>query len=471
MMRKIFRLFKMRFVLTFFVLMSFAAKADHYYGGYLTYKHLGGFKYEVTVTTYADNSKVNSDRDSVEMIWGDGNISYIQRVNNLGNGETVFPGIKKNIYVGVHEYTKEGNYQMIFIDDFRPFDIDNIEAGKSGSTLLYFNAIVPIGDTITNCKNNAPSFLTEPFMTGDFGQDFRLSLTHYDKDGDSLVFKLVNPKAQNANSVPGYYTPTGVSLDSKTGLFNWENPTFGNYVFAYEIEEYREGALIGVSIADFPVFIGFDDSLKGEFSDIPEILENTYHFNGPGSKTFSISYSNTNADSVFIDVITYIDSLSEFSTIVKDTSFNGTAYDTLTIDYFGLDENQGNHIITFRAASVYGSDTLFDYHSIAVSTSFSKSWNCLVPENIRDTEEVEPIVDLFDVTPNLIDESTWINVGDDFELMQLEVYDMRGRLVFQKKNFESSTVKLWLGNLRPSMYFFRLIRNDQVVSVVRGVKR
>lgn len=461
----------MKLFTLFFLLMTFAVKADHYYGGYLTYKHLGGFKYEVTVTTYADNSKVNSDRDSVEVIWGDGSKTFIQRVNNFGNGETVFPGIKKNIYVGEYTYSEDGNYQLVFIDDFRPFDITNISAGRSGSTLLYFDAIVPVGDTLVNCKNNAPSFLTEPFMTGLFGQDFHLSLTHYDVDGDSLSFKLTEPKARNATPVPGYYTPAGASVDSKTGLFSWVNPAFGNYVFAYEIEEYRNGELMGVSTADFPVFIGFNDSAKGAFSAIPEVSGNQYHFNGAGSQDFTVSYTNSNADSVFIEVVTFMDDLTEFSLSSKYNSSNGIAKDTLTVQYLGGDENQGNYIVTFRAGSVYGSDTLFDYKSIAISTNSSKSWNCLVPEDIRDTKEITPIVDVFDITPNLIDETTWINVGEDYQLMKLEVFDMRGRVVYRIDNFESPTVKLWLGNLRPAMYFFRLVREDKIVTVVRGVKR
>ena len=140
-------IFLSRLILLFIVLLfgiAFSAKGDHYYGGYITYKHLGGYKYEVTVVTYADNDKVNSDRDSIDVIWGDGAKEYIQRINNVGNGETVFPGIKKNIYQGIHTYSDFGNYQLVFIDDFRPLDIDNIAEGKSGSTLLYFNAIAPI---------------------------------------------------------------------------------------------------------------------------------------------------------------------------------------------------------------------------------------------------------------------------------------------------------------------------------------
>ena len=113
----------MRILVILLITIAFTVKADHYYGGYITYEHVAGNTYKVTVVTYADNSKENSDRDSVEIIWGDGEKEFIQRINNIGNGETVFPGIKKNIYEGTHAYSDSGNFQLVFIDDFRPHDI------------------------------------------------------------------------------------------------------------------------------------------------------------------------------------------------------------------------------------------------------------------------------------------------------------------------------------------------------------
>ena len=59
---------RVRFLFVLLLLVTFNVKADHYYGGYISYTHINGFKYEVTVVTYADNSKVNSDRDSVIVI-------------------------------------------------------------------------------------------------------------------------------------------------------------------------------------------------------------------------------------------------------------------------------------------------------------------------------------------------------------------------------------------------------------------
>lgn len=466
------RLQSVRILVIILTTIAFSAKADHYYGGYITYEHIGGYTYKVTVITYADNSKENSDRDSVEVIWGDGEKEFIQRINNIGNGETVFPGIKKNIYEGTHKYSDIGNYQLVFVDYSRKHNILNMELGKSGSTLLYLDAIVPIEDSLTYCKNNAPLFLTEPFMFGRSGEDFSLSLTHYDVDGDSLVFKLTPPQAKNASSVPGYWLPDGVSIDSKTGFFTWENPPLGEYIFAYEVEEYREGQLIGLSIVDFPVFLTSGYNLKGDFSEVSgPTVDNHYHFNGPEVIDLIVDYENPDADSVFIEVFTGLEYSAHFRLTNSSFSTGTKAFDTLEVNYFGEDNAQGNHIVTFRAGNIYGSDTLFDYHSVSLSTTSDTTWSCSIPPDIKDVIEITPIVDLFTVTPNLFTESVWINLGESYDNMSVEVFDMRGRTVAREKSPESATFKMHLHNLRPAMYFFVINRGDEILTVLKSVKK
>ena len=471
MISKLSRFGKIRVLFISLLLVAFNVKADHYYGGYISYTHISGFKYEVTVVTYADNSKVNSDRDSVNVIWGDGIEEYVQRTNNNGNGETVFPGIKKNIYKGEHIFTKEGNYQLVFVDNFRPYDILNIEAGKSGSTLLYFDAIIPVADTVSFCQNNAPSFLSEPYMFGKPGEDYFLSLTHFDIDGDSLSFKLISPKATNAYSVPGYYTPDRVSIDEKTGLFSWIDPPFGNYVFAYEIEEYRNGQLIGVSVADFPVFIKRENKTKGAFSDVNGTTDGSFHFNSAEEIELNISYENFEADATFIKVVTGLVYNINFIITNNASSTANVAYSLLKIDYLGNDFAEGAQIITFKAGSIYGSDTIFDYKSISITTASNQVWRCSVPPNVKDVVEIIPLIPVFEVISNLFDESVWMNVGENFEDFTIEVLDLRGRRVYKDSNLESATFKLDLSHFKASMYLFRIIRDDKVITTLKAVKK
>ncbi len=465
---KIFRFSPMRFLTVLLFLIALFAKADHYYGGYITYTHIEGYTYKVSVVTYTDNDLVTSDRDRIEVIWGDGATEFLDRVNNVGNGEMVFPGIKKSIYEGEHTYTQEGNFQLVFIDDFRPFNIENIAPGESQSTLLYFDAIVPVADTVSFCINNAPDFLTDPYLFGFPGKDIRLSLTHFDNEGDSLAFKLTVPKARNGEPVPDYYYPEGVSLNHRSGMFTWENPDEGRFVFAYEVEEYRDGQLIGVSIADFPVLLEEEADLTGEFSEVDGMIDDHYHFNGPEEIEFSISYENDTADTVIIEPIFKLN--SHFN-VTEKSGFSGeTAYDTLTLDYLGADNNQGNHIITFRAANVYGLDTIFDYYSVSVSSKSDTSWSCSVVPDLRDVVEIAPSVNQFEISPNLFTESVWINVGEDFENMRVDVYDMRGRVVAREENPTAGTFKMDLFGLQTGMYFFRIESNGEALVVLKSVK-
>ena len=70
----------------------------------------------------------------------------------------------------------------------------------------------------------------------------------------------------------------------------------------------------------------------------------------------------------------------------------------------------------------------------------------------------------------MFSESVWINVGDNFENMRVEIYDLRGRLAYKEEGLESGTFKMYLHNLRPSLYFFAIIRDNEVVTVLRSVK-
>ena len=85
--------------------------------------------------------------------------------------------------------------------------------------------------------------------------------------------------------------------------------------------------------------------------------------------------------------------------------------------------------------------------------------------------QITPIVDLFDVTPNLFDDAVWINVGKDFDKIKVEVFDMRGRLVAIEEKPEAQTFKIELSALRSGMYFFRLIREDKLLTVIKSVMK
>lgn len=471
MIEKIGRLIKMRGIILMILLLPTLSYADHYYGGYIVYTHVSGFEYHVQVITYADNDKVNSDRDSIQIRWGDMEEEWMPRTNNVGNGETIYPGVKKNIYELSHTFPGPGNYQLVFLDQFRMFDVNNMTAGKSGTTMLYFDAIIPVEDTLSYCINTSAKPLFEPFMWVKSGEEFRMNLCHFDQEGDSLSFKLVTPKAKNGNPVPGYWRPNDVSINAETGQFVWENPLWGTYLFAYQVSEFRDGVQIGHLIVDFPVFVDPNAIERGTFSAIENTTDNEVYFSGPTTEDFMISYENPLADSVFLEVNGGYNSSIYFNGVESKSSTGQEAFDTLSLDYFGNDKQQGGHIVTYKAVSIFGSDTIYDYTSFLIRTESDTSWGCTVPPDIKVVEEIAPDLPNLSIAPNLFDESVWINLGTSFSDITIEIYDSRGRLVKTESNFQDQTVKLELGELGRAMYLFRVRTSDRVLTVMKAVRR
>ena len=71
----------------------------------------------------------------------------------------------------------------------------------------------------------------------------------------------------------------------------------------------------------------------------------------------------------------------------------------------------------------------------------------------------------------MFDDAVWINIGEDYEKIKVEVLDMRGRLVALEEKPEKQTFKMDFSHLSSGMYFFRLIREDKLLTVIRSVKK
>ena len=105
--------------------------ATHNKAGEITYEHISGNTYKVRIFTYTNTRQTPQsqppDRDKLEIFWGDGQRDTISRVNGPnGNGDTIAPFTKKNIYEGIHTYQGAGTYILNFVDQNRNDDVDNM---------------------------------------------------------------------------------------------------------------------------------------------------------------------------------------------------------------------------------------------------------------------------------------------------------------------------------------------------------
>ncbi|MBI9033860.1 MAG: gliding motility-associated C-terminal domain-containing protein [Bacteroidales bacterium] len=297
--------------------------ATHERAGEISYRHIDGLTYEVSITTYTYiGPGAQVDRDTLEINWGDGSQSAILRVdydNELPNDT------KWNLYVGYHTYSGPGEFLLSFEDPTRNAGVLNIpnsvEIPFYTESLLVINPFQGI--------NNSPRLLNPPIDLGCVNELFVHNPGAFDPDGDSLAYRLVYCKGANGDPVPGYTFPNSensFSIDAISGTVTWDYPLQqGEYNIAFVVEEYRNSRLIGFVTRDMQIEILSCDNHAPELSSIMEtcvVVGDTLEF--------EVTASDQDFDEItlssFGGVYTFIDHPAKFGTT------NG--YSSVTQNFF-----------------------------------------------------------------------------------------------------------------------------------------
>ena len=260
----------------FFILISLAlivvpAWATHQRAGEITYRRIGDLTYEVTIITYTQAYSL-ADRNELTLQWGDGMSSILPRTNGPAGttpagypsdhiGEIIGPSsdsIRKNIYTGQHTYAGPATYLITLEDPNRNAGIMNIPNSVDVpfflETELVVNPFVGI--------NNSPLLTLPPVDKACVGHPYLHNAGAYDPDGDSLSYKFVVCRGEGGEPIPGFKMPNEVdqanpstfTIDPATGNILWDKPTMlGEYNFAFQIEEWRNGIRIGYVTRDMQI--------------------------------------------------------------------------------------------------------------------------------------------------------------------------------------------------------------------------
>ena len=132
--------------------------------------------------------------------------------------------------------------------------------------------------------------LNPPLDSGRVGQKFCHNPAAFDVDGDSLAFRLSVPKTSVTvpgcvgKDIPVYQDPTRFStasenggaptfsINAKTGELCWDAPgQAGQYNFAFIIEEWRNGVLIGEITRDMQIFVSDSKNQRPLLQPIPDV--------------------------------------------------------------------------------------------------------------------------------------------------------------------------------------------------------
>jgi gliding motility-associated-like protein len=229
------------------------ARATHQRAAEITYRHVSGLTYEITLISYTFTpSQANAYRDFLTILWGDGTSSEIPRVDI-----TYLPdSITYNKYIGQHTFPGPSTFTISCEDPNRNGGIINIP--NSVNTPLYIYSVLTINPFLSP-PNNSPVLLIPPVDNGCVHQPFYHNPGAYDSDGDSLSYKLVPCRGIQGQVIPGYSYPAAtntLTLDPVSGDLFWDSPKQqGEFNIAILIEEWRSGRKIGAILRDMQIIV------------------------------------------------------------------------------------------------------------------------------------------------------------------------------------------------------------------------
>jgi len=251
--------------------------ATHNRAGEITYVHLGGFEYRITITTYTKESAI-ADRPYLKIRWGDepSDVTEAELDSLIRNGEFVdlANDLKRNIYEGTHIYSGAGTFNIVVEDPNRNSGVVNINNGTPGTdegdkTSTSVMAIFCIQTTLiirpgNDGHNNSVQLLKLPIQNACIFQPWVHNPVASDPDGDELLFSLVSCLGAGAQPLMGWESPEDYTespndtftIDPQTGDISWLTPLVaGEYNIAILIQEFRNGSLVGSVLRDMQITV------------------------------------------------------------------------------------------------------------------------------------------------------------------------------------------------------------------------
>lgn len=260
-----------KFTFTLLVLFAFTTKnadATHVSGGDITYRCLGNNEYEITLNLFRDCSGASlSGSSSISFSSPCGNFSAnlsrisisevsqlcdAQQSNSRCNGGNL-PGMQHHIYRTSVTLPPCDTWRMSYELCCR-----NSTANVSGQPRYYVESF--LDNSVVNC-NNSPVFTSQPIPYNCVGQPIVYNYGVVETDGDSLVYSLVDARSNAGTSVPytggasGTSPVPGITLNTQTGLLNFTPNNVGFYIVVVQVDEYRNGVLIGSTKRDMQFVI------------------------------------------------------------------------------------------------------------------------------------------------------------------------------------------------------------------------
>jgi gliding motility-associated-like protein len=231
-----------------FVLPVGKVFATHNRAGEITYRHITGYTYEFTVTTYTYKPSP-ANRWELYVQWGDGTTEAVPRKDTLSLPNDYL----YNTYVAQHTFPGAGIYQILMEDPNRNLGVKNIP--NSVNTVFSIETTMIVGPLTGS--NSTPILLNPPIDKAAKGHIFIHNPAAYDPDGDSISYVLTVCTAESGQPIDGYSLPPASDsfyIDKITGDLIWNAPVdTGVYNVAMFVDEWRNNVRIGRITRDMQI--------------------------------------------------------------------------------------------------------------------------------------------------------------------------------------------------------------------------
>lgn len=427
-------------------LMSLRSGATHIAGGDITYRHLGGTQYEVTVRIFFDcfygsSGAISSDM-TISVGFFDVNNNLISSVFISGQGPDTITNVSypcivppsnfcimKYVYVTtVNIPAPPGGFKAVFQRCCRNNIILNIvDPGNTGAS--FFTDVPDMNQVGTN---NSPVFNYDPPVYLCINKPVQHDYSATDPDGDSLVYELFtpfsgasagNPQPQPPGPPPyspvtwaaGYSqanmlgTTPPMTIDPHTGMVTVTPTQLGVFVIGVRVKEYRNGVYIGETKRDYQYnVINCTFSAVAAFTTPQVNCSKTVSFQNNSQSAnqffwdFGVPGSTSDTSSAFAPVFTYPDfGTYEVTLVASDTICSDTVKSSVTL----FPKPQ----LTLSIDSVLcGAD------SLALNAILGPSWPSAVPINYQWT--ASPASSAILDSPNTLNTAAFVSGTVTFTL-------------------------------------------------------
>ncbi|MEZ4824728.1 MAG: gliding motility-associated C-terminal domain-containing protein [Bacteroidia bacterium] len=308
------------------------ARATHNLAGQITAQRNdpnNSNSYEITLTTYTDPAPAGVDRCSADLeIWSVSSppillttLTQVPRANggtlvnvpsdcNIPNPKAGVPvkgTVKRNLYITSYIFPGPGEYEIRYQDVARHGSVVNINSPEEVSFYVYTRIFIT--PAIVG-SNNTPLLLNEPLDDACLGKVWTHNPGGFDPDGDSLAYYLRESYQYDPPNPPsianGYRFPdnpafgnSGFSMDPITGIVTWNTPQKeGIFNFAYVVEEWRNGQLLGYVVRDMAVWVIDCDNNP----PVIETITDTCVYAGDVLEFDYLAYDPDETDSLYLEL-------------------------------------------------------------------------------------------------------------------------------------------------------------------------